>query len=81
LVDGRSLLIQMNDPSSPGHSAIAYNNKGETIRTENYRLILHNDGYAELYDYRTSDSETKNLATIYPEIVSQLREQLKIQLK
>lgn len=81
LVGRSSLLLQINDPSIPGHSAIAYNNKGKTIRTENYRLILHNDGYAELYDHRTSDAETNNLATIYPEIVSQLREQLKIELK
>lgn len=79
--DGSSLLPQIHAPLAPGHSAIAYNGKAQTIRTDSYRLILHKDGYAELYDHRISGTETKNQATKYPEIVSQLREQLKMQLK
>ena len=79
--DGSSLLAQMNDPKSPGHAAIAYNGKGQTIRTDRYRLILHKDGYAELYDHTSCDAETKNLANKYPEIVKQLSEPLKNQLQ
>ena len=45
---GSSLLPQIQDPQSAGHSAIAYTGRAQTIRTENYRLILHKERH-----YRT----------------------------
>jgi len=79
--DGRSLLPQIKDPLAPGHSAIAYNGRAQTIRTDDYRLILHKDGTTELYDHHTADAETKNLKATQPEIVHQLSTQLKTRVK
>ena len=78
---GSSLLPQINDPLAAGHSAIGYNGKAHTIRTDHYRLILHKDGTTELYDHLTADAETRNLETMQPEIVEQLSAQLNKRLK
>jgi len=80
-VVGSSLLPQIHDPLAAGHTAVAYKGSAQTIRTDHYRLILHKDGYTELYDHRKTDAETKNLKTIQPEIVNQLRKQLTERLK
>jgi iduronate 2-sulfatase len=78
---GSSLLPQINDPLAVGHSAIAYKGYTQTIRTENYRLILHKNGTTELYDHRNTDGETTNLSTNQPDIVKQLSTQLKARVK
>ena len=52
---GRSLLPQLKDPLTQGHSAIGYTNKARTIRTDRYRLIQHRNGHMELYDHRKPD--------------------------
>ena len=41
-------------------------------RTQTHRLILHNDGYDELYDHTSAASETRNVAEAYPTIVEEL---------
>jgi iduronate 2-sulfatase len=79
-VDGKSLLPILNSPDAGGHSAISYFRNADTIRTEDYRLIVHKKGYLELYDHRTEDAETKNLAATNTEIVEELTRQLRDRL-
>ncbi|MDG1890104.1 MAG: sulfatase [Verrucomicrobiota bacterium] len=75
-VQGRSLVPLLKNPGAPGHSAIAYSRKARTIRSKDYRLILHEDGYAELYDHRSPQRETVNVAADQHAQVLQLRRQL-----
>ena len=76
-VDGQSLLPILKNPQAKGHPAISYGKKGTlTIRTKNHRLITHEDGTIELYDHRSPDAETKNLAESLPTIVTQLKKTL-----
>ena len=74
-VDGASLQPLIENPSASGHSAIAYA-KAQTIRTDTHRLIAHNDGYNELYDHRTADGETRNVAAEQQEVVKRLLAEL-----
>lgn len=62
-VHGVSLRTMLNNPSTQGHSAISYKPKAKTIRTDAHRLIMHEDGYVELYDHSSEEKETRNLAT------------------
>ncbi len=78
-VHGVSLVPQLRDPSAPGHPAVAYT-KARTIRTATHRLIEHPDGFIELYDHRSDDGETRNVAAGHPELVKQLRRQLRERL-
>lgn len=75
-VDGSSLRPQMDDPDSPGDPALAYQGKARTIRTERYRLTLHNDGYMELYDHDSPATETHNVAEQFPDLAAQLQQQI-----
>ncbi|QDV46950.1 Arylsulfatase [Stieleria neptunia] len=59
---GRSLRPLLENEDAEGHSAIAYRNNAKTIRTDTHRLIVHKDGFVELYDHRNPDAETVNLA-------------------
>jgi arylsulfatase A-like enzyme len=79
-VDGMSLLPLLDDPASPGHPAIAYSRNARTIRTETHRLILHDDGYAELYDHTCAAKETKNVAEANASLVKQLATRLQDRL-
>jgi iduronate 2-sulfatase len=81
LTSGSSLLPQIQDPQSEGHSAIAYTGRAQTIRTENYRLILHKDGTTELYDHRLPNAETTNLSTTQPATVKQASALLKARME
>ncbi len=71
-VDGVSLRLLFEDPSSPGHPAISYSGSSKTIRTDTHRLILHKDGYAELYDQSSAEKDTKNIAKEHPALVKDL---------
>jgi iduronate 2-sulfatase len=77
---GVSLVPLLNNPAEQGHSAIAYTGKASTIRTASHRLILHNDGFAELYDHRTVAGETKNIAADHPQLVADLTLELRSRL-
>lgn len=79
-VDGVSLCPLLRDPGLPGHPAVAYRPNARTIRTETHRLIVHNDGYAELYDHTTPAKETKNVAESNPALVQQLTRRLEERL-
>ena len=80
-VDGRSLIPQLDDPGVKGHSAIAYNGRAKTIRTDSHRMILHRDGHVELYDHTNVAGETKNLAESQADLVKQLTGQLQARLE
>lgn len=78
--NGLSLAEYLPAGEGPSHGAISYSNKAQTIRTENFRLIAHKDGYNELYNWSETKSETKNVAAENPETVEALRSQLKTRL-
>lgn len=79
-VDGASLREILERPASPGHAAVAYAGGAKTIRTDTHRLILHGNGYAELYDHTTEEAETKNIAQDEAEMVKTLSLQLQEKL-
>ena len=79
-LDGVSLVPLLDDPQSKGHTAIAYAGRAKTIRTKTHRLILHNDGFVELYDHTTPAGEIRNVANANPQIVSRLSEELRNRL-
>ncbi len=79
-VHGVSLRPLLDNPASGGHPAIAYRREAQTIRTETHRLILHEDGYAELYDHTSDAKETKNIAAANASLVEQLTKQLQDRL-
>lgn len=78
---GVSLKKILVDPNIPGHTALAYKNNASTIRTARHRMILHKDGFIELYDHTTEEKETKNVADRYPELVEELKNALKARLE
>lgn len=61
-VKGQSLRPILSDPDAEGHPAISYRNGAVSVRTDQHRMIVHKDGFVELYDHRQRDAETKNLA-------------------
>ncbi len=75
-LDGVSLVPLLNDPAVKGHSAVAYTGRAKTIRSTTHRLILHNDGFAELYDHTSAAAETRNVASSNPGIVDSLTQEL-----
>ncbi|MGQ9505978.1 MAG: sulfatase [Thermogutta sp.] len=77
---GRSLRAILEDPDEPGHFAVSYTAKARTIRTDHYRLILHDDGYVELYDHHSPEKETRNIASEYPDVVRELSDLLEQRL-
>ena len=78
---GESLKAILENPEMSGHPAIAYKNSVSTIRTETHRLLLHDDGFVELYDHTGVDGETRNVAKENPEIVERLKNALKLKLQ
>ncbi|MEO1495929.1 MAG: sulfatase [Planctomycetota bacterium] len=71
-VHGDSLAPLLEDPSAGADVAVSYWRRAATVRTERYRLIVHADGYRELYDHNTPEGETKNVADALPEEVKRL---------
>ena len=74
---GVSLKPILDDPNSPGHTAIAYRNSQRTIRTQTHRLIVHKDGHVELYDHTTVAKETVNVAHANASLVADLTKRLR----
>ena len=74
---GVSLKPYIDDVSAVGHPAISYGRRGQTIRTDRYRLIVHGKGSVELYDHDTEQAETENVADQKPGVVAELRKLLK----
>lgn len=72
-VDGVTLRPNLEDPAAAGHPAVSYkSNTLRTIRTDTHRLIAHPKGQIELYDHRTPDAETKNVAESQPKEAKRL---------
>jgi len=69
---GTSLKPLLDDPTAPGHPAVSYHGNARTLRTDSHRLILHQDGYAELYDHTLSAGETRNVADSNPALLEAL---------
>ncbi len=80
-IQGVSLKAILENPDTTGHPALAYINDVAAIRTSTHRLLLHKDGYVELYDHTSSESETKNVADNNPELVEELKQALKTKLQ
>lgn len=76
-VDGVSLTNILRSPQdAEGHDAISYGGKGRTIRTDTHRLILHKNGFAELYDHTSAAGETLNIAESNPQLVQSLSQRI-----
>jgi uncharacterized sulfatase len=78
---GRSLRPLLRDPAAPGKPAAFTlvtrgNARGDSMRTDRWRLTRWSDGTAELYDHTTDPEEDHNVAPNHPEIVSDLGRQL-----
>ncbi len=78
---GHSLKELLENPEKKGHSAIAYQHNATTIRTETHRMILHKDGFVELYDHTTAEKETQNIAAEHPSLVEALKKELNAELE
>lgn len=73
---GVSLKPFLNNPKNKGHIAFAYLPAANTIRTETYRFIQHDNMELELYDHKTDPFENKNIAENYPDKVAELKKVL-----
>lgn len=73
---GISLHKLVKDGKSLTKPAFAYSPSAKTIKTKEYRLILHNDGYVELYNHKNDLLETDNVAKENSDIVKNLIAQL-----
>jgi len=71
---GTSLTPQLKDPDAPGHNAYSYSGKAKTIRTPSHRMTLHPNGSIELYDHRSPEKETSNIADQNSAQCEQLKE-------
>ncbi|MCM2371211.1 sulfatase [Aporhodopirellula aestuarii] len=78
--DGVSLTEILQDPAKEGHVAVSYS-RDQTIRTDEFRLVLHRDGFVELYDHRVDPAETSNVASEFPDVVARLKAQLHERLR
>lgn len=73
---GTSLMPQLNDPQAEGHAAVGYWKDAKTLRTDRYRLTLHDNGELELYDHTSPEAETMNVAGLNGKTVKILSAQL-----
>ncbi len=79
--DGTSLVPNLKDIDAAGHNAISYFKSATTIRTDTHRLIAHQSGDFELYDHRSVEKETRNLAAAHPRLVNELNRKLQTRLQ
>jgi iduronate 2-sulfatase len=80
-VQGVSLKEILENPNMTGHPVIAYKKEAATIRTATHRLLIHEDGFVELYDHTTAEKETINLADKHPDLVEELKQALNAKLQ
>jgi iduronate 2-sulfatase len=73
---GVSLKPQLTDPNALGHEAYSYTGKAVTIRNSSHRMVLHTDGFIELYDHGSEEKETKNVAKQYPHLCDRLKQSI-----
>jgi len=76
-LNGTSLVPQLQDPAAKSKGfAISYSPNARTLRSANHRLIKHNTGFLELYDHRTPDGETVNVADTNKDLAADLIQKL-----
>lgn len=81
-LDGESLRSHLENPAtSSANEAFAHYNRGQsTIRTEDWRLIVHRPGEEiegfELFDFRENPDGERANPDDYPEVVDELTEKL-----
>lgn len=80
-IKGTSLNNVLTQKDTVGHFALAYKHGAATLRTMTHRLILHDDGFVELYNHAIDKNETKNIAEEYPDLVDKLKQKLIIKLE
>lgn len=80
-VRGVTLRPILDDPTANGHPAVSYRRGAQSIRTSTHRLILHDDGFAELYDHTSAEKETMNVAASNPALVAELTKSLQSRLE
>ena len=51
------------------------------MRSKTHRLIRHQDGYVELYDHRSAEGETQNVASEQMGVVAAMTLELESRLK
>ncbi len=78
--DGSSLKPVLESPEIESGYAVSYWGGFQSIRSKNYRLILNKNGDVRLYDHRTKEKETVNLAEKEPSVVQTLTTELKTRL-
>ena len=73
---GNSLLPVVrqgeNETNPNAGVAVGYFRSAKTIRTDRYRMILHKDGFVELYDRNSDPGETKNVAETNSKVIAEL---------
>lgn len=69
---GNSLVPILENPSEKGWGAYGYRRDSKTFRNARWRMILHGDGFVELYDHTAKEKETRNVAEQNPDMVKQL---------
>lgn len=85
-LDGSSLRPILADPTQTQDVAVSVFTGAESIRSDRYRLIRHkadtaNEAAIELYDHRSADGETVNLADKQADTVKELERLLDQKLK
>lgn len=80
-LQGESLQKLLENPQQNGHPVIAYKKGAKTLRTATHRMVLHEDGFVELYDHETAAKESINVANQFPEVVKSLTQILEAKLK
>lgn len=70
---GVSLKGQLENTKLEGRDALGYYNGRTTLRTKNYRMVVHQDGFVELYDHRSDPYEIENIASEESEVVDKLK--------
>ncbi len=81
-LEGHTLRVQLDDPGAPSQKpAFAHWNRGqETVRTDEWRLIVHRpegetEGF-ELFDFRESSEGERVNPENYPNVVERLMDKL-----
>ena len=71
-----SLSEALHEPKTKGGVAVSYTSRAQTIRDEQFRLIIHRDGAVELYDHGSTSGETVNVADQHPRIVASMKAEM-----
>lgn len=79
---GMSLWPLLKDTKSPGRDSAwtmvtrGGERRGDSIRTNRWRLTTWSDGEIELYDHKSDPQETQNVAKAHPEVVMDLTKRI-----